>query len=69
MLTEIYEADPFTNAKTVQFLTFESDYRFQAGDEFFLTTERGERFKVRVTLVRLDVAAEGLRRELVVARL
>lgn len=69
MRTEIYEADPFTNAKTNHVLTIESDYRFEPREEFFVTTERGERFKVRVTHVRLEVAKTGMRRELIVMKL
>jgi hypothetical protein len=67
--TEIYEADPFTNAKTNHFLTIESDYRFEPREEFFLTTEKGERMKVRVTHVRLEVGKAGMRRELIVMKL
>jgi hypothetical protein len=69
MRTEIYEADPFTNNKMGHFLTLETDYRFEPRDEFFLTTEKGQRLKVRVTHVRVEVAAAGLRRELIVMKL
>ena len=69
MKTEIYEADPFTNNKTAHFLTLDTDYRFEPRDEFFLTTEKGQRMKVRVTYVRVEVSAAGLRRELIVMKL
>jgi hypothetical protein len=67
--TEIYEADPFTNQKTAHFLTLDTDYRFEPRDEFFLTTEKGQKLKVRVTYVRVEVSASGLRRELIVMKL
>jgi hypothetical protein len=67
--TEIYEADPFTNQKTAHFLTVDTDYRFEQRDEFFLTTEKGQKLKVRVTYVRVEVSPSGLRRELIVMKL
>jgi len=67
--TEIYEADPFTNQKTAHFLTVETDYRFEQRDEFFLTTDKGQKLKVRVTYVRVEVSPTGLRRELIVMKL
>jgi hypothetical protein len=69
MKTEIYEADPFTNAKSAHFLTIDTDYRFEPREEFFLTTERGQRIKVRITHVLLDVSANGIKRELIVMKL
>jgi hypothetical protein len=69
MKTEIYEADPFTNAKTQRFLTLDTDYRFEPREEFFLTTDKGQRIKVRITFVRLEVAPDGMRRELIVMKL
>lgn len=69
MKTEIYEADPFTNQKTAHFLTVETDYRFEQRDEFFLTTDKGQKLKVRVTYVRVEVSPTGLRRELIVMKL
>ena len=69
MKTAIYEADPFTNNKTRLFLTVDTDYRFEHREEFFLTTNEGERFKVRVTYIRLEVTASGMRRELTVMKL
>lgn len=69
MRTEIFEADPFSGTKSKQYLTIETDYRFEARDEIFLTLTDGKRIKVRVTHVRVEVAADGLRRELIVAPL
>lgn len=69
MKTEIYEADPFTNNKTAHFLTLDTDYRFEQRDEFFLTTDKGQKLKVRVTYVRVEVSPAGLRRELIVMKL
>lgn len=69
MKTEIYEADPFTNQKTAHFLTLDTDYRFEQRDEFFLTTDKGQKLKVRVTYVRVEVSPSGLRRELIVMKL
>jgi len=67
--TEIYEADPFTNAKTAHFLTLDTDYRFEPREEFFLTTAKGQKIKVRITHVRLEVSGAGMRRELIVMKL
>jgi len=69
MKTEVYEADPFTNARRTRWLTFESNYRFEPREEFFLTTEAGDRFKVRVTHVYLEVTAARISRELIVMKL
>jgi hypothetical protein len=69
MRTEIYEADPFTGTKTEHFLTLDTDYRFEARDELFLTLASGKKLKVRVTHVRVEVSPQGLRREIVVQRL
>jgi hypothetical protein len=67
--TEIFEADPFTNARTTHFLTVETDYRFEQREEFFLTTDQGQRFKVRITHLRLEVTPNGIHRELIVMKL
>ncbi len=69
MRTDIFEADPFSGTKTKQYLSIDTDYRFEAKDELFLALAGGKRLKVRVTHVRVEVAAEGLRRELIVAPL
>ena len=69
MKTEIFEADPFTNNKTDRFLTVDTDYRFEPRDELYLTTEKGQHIKVRVTYVRIEVSPLGARRELIVMKL
>lgn len=69
MRTDIFEADPFSGTKTKQYLTIDTDYRFEARDEIFLTLDGGARVKVRVAHVRIDVSSEELRRELIVAPL
>ena len=69
MRTDIFEADPFSGSKTKQYLSIDTDYRFEARDELFLTLAGGKRVKVRVTHVRVEIAADGLHRELIVAPL
>ena len=68
MRTEIYEADPFGGGKGQHLATIDSDYRFEAKDEFFLTAG-GRRLKVRITHVRLEWDGSALKRELMALKL
>ena len=68
MHTEIYESDPFTGRRGNALGEFDSDYRFERNDEFFLKTRSGSA-KYRVIMVRLDIADGGMRRELHVLKL
>jgi hypothetical protein len=63
MQTEIYESDPFTGRKGNRLGEFESDYRFERNDEFFLKVGSGSN-KYRVIMVRLDIAEGRMKREL-----
>lgn len=58
MKTSFYEADEFTGSKGEHWLTLESDYRWQKGDEVWLETG-GKRFKVRITWVVMTVRENG----------
>ena len=58
MRTDFFEADEFTGSKGQHYATIESDYRWEKGDEVWLNTESG-RFKLRITWVVVDVAADG----------
>lgn len=68
MQTHIYEADPFGGGRGAHLITFETDYRFEPRDEFFLTTG-ANRQKFRVTHVRLEIADGEVRRELLALKL
>ena len=65
MKTEIFESDPFTSRKGPSLCAFDSDYRFEKSDEFFLKSG-----KYRIVMVRLEIADGGaMRRELHVLKL
>ncbi len=68
MRTEIYESDPFTAQKADLLTTIDTDYRFERQDELFVTAG-GTRLKVRVIHVRVEIAGDRLRRELLVLKL
>ena len=59
MKTSFYEADPFGGSKGEHYLTIESDYRFEKGDEVWLEPGPGRRVKVRITWVHVTVHADG----------
>jgi hypothetical protein len=65
MKTEIFESDPFTGRKGRSLGGFDSDYRFEKNDEFFLKNLG----KFRVIMVRLDIGETDMRRELHVLKL
>jgi hypothetical protein len=69
MRTEIYESDPFTAQKARLLLTLETPYRFERNDELFITPPGGQRIKVRVINVRLEIDGQQMRRELLVLKL
>ena len=58
MKTSFYEADEFTGSKGEHWLTIDSDYRWQKGDEVWLETA-GKRFKIRITWVVMTVRENG----------
>jgi hypothetical protein len=66
--TEIYEADPFTSRKGKLLTTFDSDYRFERQEEFFIDGPE-KATKVRVIGVLLRLSGGELQRELLVMRL
>jgi hypothetical protein len=68
MRTEIWESDPFSPRKGDLLVTIDTDYRFERHDELFLTV-RGQRIKVRVISVRVDIEDNTLKRELLVLKL
>ena len=70
METELYESDAFTAKKTNLLSRFESDYRFQKGDELYIHQGEGRRLKVRLIDVRVHIQANGqLTRELLALKL
>lgn len=70
MRTDFYEADEFTGSKGQHYATIDSDYRWEKGDEVWLETADAGRFKLRITWVVVNVAADGtVTRELLGLRL
>ena len=70
METELYESDAFTAKKTNLLSRFESDYRFQRGDELYIHQGEGRQLKVRLIDVRVHIQANGqLTRELLCLKL
>lgn len=58
MKTDFFEADAFTGSKGEHYLTIDSDYRWEKGDEIWIEA-KGQRLKLRITWVNLTVAANG----------
>jgi hypothetical protein len=54
MKTSFYEADAFTGSKGDHYVTIESDYRWEKGDEVWLDNA-GKRVKLRITWVNVTV--------------
>ena len=58
MKTSFFEADEFTGSKGERYITIESDYRWEKGDEVWIESA-GERFKLRITWVLMEVTRDG----------
>src|ERR1700757_839772 len=67
MHTEVYESDPFTGRKGAALGTFDSEYRFERNDEFFLKVGSGSN-KYRVIMVRLNIADGRMRPSAMLSR-
>jgi hypothetical protein len=63
MKTEFFDADPFSGSKGEHYVTIDSDYRWEKGDELWLETD-GCRVKVRITWVNMTVKDGVVTREL-----
>lgn len=63
MKTDFFEADPFSGSKGEHYVTIESDYRWEKGDEAWIETS-GRRVKIRVTWVVVTVKDGVVSREL-----
>ncbi len=68
MKTEFYESDPFSPRKADLLVSFDSDYRFEKGDEVVIDTG-GRTTKVRVMDVRVNIRAGALSREILALKL
>ena len=60
MKTSFYEADQFTGTKGKHYLTIDSDYRWEKGDEVWVEEPSGAKTKLRITWVVVNVAADGV---------
>lgn len=70
MEVEVYASDAFTAKKEELLSRFESDYRFQKGDEIYIERGGGHPLKVRLIDVRVHVGESGsLRGELLAMKL
>ncbi len=58
MQTSFFEADPFSGSKGEHYLTVDTDYRWEKGDEVWIEAN-GKRTKMRVTWVNLTVRSGG----------
>ncbi|GIW09169.1 MAG: hypothetical protein K6U89_02720 [Chloroflexi bacterium] len=63
MRTEIFEADPFSGARSKPLATIDTDYRFEKNDEFTLETG-GQSLRLRVTHVRVRIRGNDISREI-----
>ena len=63
MKTEFFESDPFSPRKADLLVAFDSDYRFEKGDEVVIDSGGGTT-KVRVMDVRVRVQGGELSREI-----
>ena len=70
MQVEIYASDAFTAKKEELLSRFESEYRFEKGDELFVDGGEGHPLKVRLIDVRVYVNQGGsVRSELLAMKL
>lgn len=58
MRTDFFEADPFSGSKGEHYVTIESDYRWEKGDEVWIEAS-GKRVKLRLTWVNVTVRGDG----------
>jgi hypothetical protein len=63
MKTDFYEADPFGGSKGQHYVTIDSDYRWEKGDEVWIDSG-GTRTKLRITWVNVTVKDGVVSREL-----
>jgi hypothetical protein len=63
MKTEFYESDPFSPRKAALLTSFDTDYRFEKGDEVVIESD-GKTTKVRIMDVRVNIRAGVLNREI-----
>ena len=59
MQTAIYDADEFSGTKGKHYVTIDSDYRWEKGDEIWLETA-DERVKLRITWVVVTISESGV---------
>ena len=68
MKTEFFESDPFSPRKAALLISFDTDYRFEKGDEVVIESG-GRTTKVRVMDVRIHVKASEISREILALKL
>ena len=68
MLTELWESDPFTERKETLIDTIETEYHWSKGD-IIVVTRDGERASFRVIYAAVEIAADGLKREILMMKI
>jgi hypothetical protein len=68
MLTELWESDAFTERKERLIDTIETEYHWSKGD-IIVVTRAGERERFRVIYAAVEIADEGLKREILMMKL
>lgn len=68
MRTELWRSDPFSEKKESMIDTIETDYPLHKGD-LFVVTRGGGRRRYRVIHVEIEIADEGLKREVLALEL
>lgn len=68
MLTELWQSDAFTERKEILIDTIETEYHWSKGD-IIVVTRGGERERFRVIYAAVEIADEGLKREILMMKL
>ena len=59
MNVELWSSDAFTEKKEELLVSFQSEYRFQRGDEVYVQRSEGQPLKVRLIDVRVFIDQDG----------
>ena len=59
MDVELWSSDAFTEKKEELLASFQSEYRFERGDELYVQRSEGRPLKVRLINVRVQVGEDG----------
>lgn len=68
MLTELWESDAFTERKETLVDTIDTDYQWSQGD-IIVVTRGGGRRRFRVIHASVEIADDGLKREILMMKI